>query len=45
MNANRQHRAFERELAWALIFVLLSLYVVTSYLYWAKTASAWPIFH
>jgi hypothetical protein len=44
MNAKRQHHAFMRELVWVLIAILFSLYVATSYVYWAKTESAWPIF-
>jgi hypothetical protein len=44
MNAKRRHYVFMRELVWVLIAILLSLYIATSYVYWAKTESAWPIF-
>jgi hypothetical protein len=34
-----------QELVWILISLLLLLYLATSYVFWAKTESAWPIFH
>ena len=34
---------FTRELIWVLISILLFLHLVTSYLFWAKLESAWPI--
>jgi hypothetical protein len=33
-----------QELVWVLIPILLCLYLATSYVYWAKIESAWPIF-
>lgn len=33
-----------QQLVWILISLLLSLYLATSYLFWAKATSAWPIF-
>jgi hypothetical protein len=38
------HSRSLQELAWLLISILLSLYLATSYVFWAKTESAWPIF-
>jgi hypothetical protein len=32
------------QLVWVLITLLLLLYLATSYVYWAKIESAWPIF-
>ena len=32
------------QLVWVLIALLLLLYLGASYLFWAKTESAWPIF-
>ena len=37
------HRAF-CQLVWVLIALWLLLYLGTSYLFWAKIESAWPIF-
>jgi hypothetical protein len=33
-----------QQLVWILISLLLSLYLATSYIFWAKATSAWPIF-
>ena len=33
-----------RELVWILISLLLLLFLATSYIFWAKIESAWPIF-
>ena len=33
----------KQELIWVLISILLLLYLAASYLYWAKSGSAWPI--
>jgi hypothetical protein len=33
---------FTRELVWVLISILLLLYILTTYVYWAKTGSVWP---
>jgi hypothetical protein len=33
-----------QELVWILISLLLLLYLATSYVFWAKTEFAWPIF-
>jgi len=41
---NLDRDRFRRELVWLLILIQLLLYLATSYLYWAKTESAWPIF-
>ena len=38
------YERFERQLAWVLISILLLLYLLTSYVYWAKIECAWPIF-
>jgi len=38
------HARFTRELVWVLVTILLSLYLATAYVYWAKIESAWPIF-
>ena len=35
---------FMGQLAWVLVYILLLLYLATSYVYWAKIESAWPIF-
>jgi hypothetical protein len=32
---------FKRELVWVLISILLLLYAVTAYVYWAKSESFW----
>jgi hypothetical protein len=40
LNLNRT----AQQLAWILIWVLISLYLATSYMLWAKIESAWPIF-
>ena len=34
-----------REVVWVLISILLLLYLVTSYVYWAKIESVWPVVH
>ena len=41
----RNHARSVRELVWILISILVLLYLATSYIYWAKIESAWPIFH
>ena len=33
----------KQQLIWVLISILLFLFLVTSYCFWAKLASAWPI--
>ena len=33
-----------QQLVWILISLLLSLYLATSCIFWAKATSAWPIF-
>jgi len=35
---------FAGQLVWVLISILLLLYLLTSYVYWAKMESTWPIF-
>lgn len=44
--SDREERALHRafcQLVWVLIALLLLLYLGTSYLFWAKIESAWPI--
>jgi hypothetical protein len=41
---NRNYSRPLQELAWILISLLLLLYLATSYVFWAKIESAWPIF-
>ena len=36
------HR-FAQQLIWVLISILILLYLAASYVYWAKTRSAWPL--
>jgi hypothetical protein len=36
-------QAFQ-QLVWVLISILILLELATSYLYWAKIESAWPVF-
>jgi hypothetical protein len=44
--SNQRKQSCERlkqELIWVLISILLFLFLVTSYCFWAKLESAWPI--
>jgi hypothetical protein len=41
---NRNYSRPLQQLAWILISLLLLLYLATSYVFWAKIESAWPIF-
>jgi len=41
---NKKSDDFVRQLFWVLVTALLFLYAATSYIYWAKIESTWPIF-